>query len=76
MSIIASKSLETSDNKNIDSVYLNYFINNEGGFQGSCLKEKNFFAIFNFCCNLMKEIEIDKKSKGVELMEKLIPYNE
>jgi hypothetical protein len=41
----------------------------------SLLKEK-FLMIFNYSCNLMKEIEINKKLNGIYIMEKLIESNE
>ena len=48
----------------------------EDSFFNSALLKDKFLMIFNYSCNLMKEIEIDKKLNGILIMEKLIESQE
>lgn len=71
MLLISSNSLFNKDNKQTNKTYLNYLLQNEN-INSELLCNKNFLPIFNYSCNLMKEIEIEKKDEGLSLMEKLI----
>ena len=71
MSIITSINVETSELNNLNKKYFNYILSDE-----SNIIEHNFLSIFNHSCNLMKDIETEKKSKGLEIMEKLIKFDE
>jgi hypothetical protein len=75
MLVISSNSLLNKDNKELNNSYLKCFLEEENS-NTNLINEKNFLPIFNYTCNLMKEIEIEKKDKGLELMKKLIKFPE
>lgn len=75
MLVISSNSLFNKDNQEINKSYLKFYLSEESN-QTPIINDKNFLPVFNYSCNLMKEIEIEKKDEGLNLMEKLIKFPE
>jgi len=75
ISIISSNELESSITKEFNNSFMDYYLANEN-VKGSSFGRKEFLDIFNYSCNLMKEIESGKKDEGLNIMEKLIEFNE
>ncbi len=77
MLYISSNSLFNKEEKERNSIYLKYFLCGDGeSDKTAIINDKNFLPIFNYSCNLMKEIELEKKDEGLDLMEKLITFQQ
>lgn len=53
-------------------IYLEYISTLEKNKEETTLIKEKFITLFNYSCNLMKEIEIQKKLSGIKIMDKLI----
>ncbi len=64
-----------SHTQTLNKTLINYF-SEKDEMRNLINKENYFLPIFNHSCNLMKDIEIEKKDQGLDLMENLIKLEE